>query len=332
MNGTRPARLTAVADALEAVLPGRIERDRRISDLTTYRLGGPIRVVVRVGDEDAMAALAAVVAEHRPPTLVLGRGSNLLVADEGFEGLGIVLEGRFEEVELDRDGGVVRAGGAAPLPVVARRAAAGGLGGLEFFVGIPGSIGGAVRMNAGGHGRETRDVLLRARVVDLRAGTGVVSERAADDLDLRYRHSNLAPGEVVVGAELRAEAAPPDECAARIDEIVRWRREHQPGGANAGSVFRNPPGDAAGRLIEASGCKGLRVGAAEVSTKHANFFQAGADATARDVYDLVRAVRQRVRDVTGVRLVPELHMVGFPEPGPDEPRSDESGLDEEERA
>ena len=158
MNGTRhdleSRDLEAMTEALEAALPGKVERDRHISDLTTYRLGGPIRVVARVGDEAALAALASVVAEHRPPLLVLGRGSNLLVADEGFEGLGIVLQGRFEEVELDPDARVVRAGGAAPLPVVARRAAAGGLGGLEFLVGIPGSIGGAVRMNAGGHGRD----------------------------------------------------------------------------------------------------------------------------------------------------------------------------------
>ncbi|HUV11960.1 MAG TPA: UDP-N-acetylmuramate dehydrogenase [Acidimicrobiia bacterium] len=317
MNGTRRGRLTALADALDAVLPGAIERDRRISELTTYRLGGPIRIVARIADEDALAHLATVVAEHRPPTLVIGRGSNLLVADDGYDGLGIVLTGRFEEIALDPIAGVVRAGGAAALPVVARRSAAGGLGGLEFLVGIPGSIGGAVRMNAGGHGREIRDVLLRARVVDLHSGSGVPLERDGDALDLGYRHSNLTHSELVVGAELRARAEPPDECGARIDEIVRWRREHQPGGANAGSVFRNPPGDAAGRLIDASGCKGLHIGDAEVSTKHANFFQAGTDATARDVYDLVRAVQVQVYDATGVQLVPELHMVGFSEEGLD---------------
>lgn len=317
MNGTHPGRLSALADVLDAALPGAIERDRRISELTTFRLGGPIRLVARVSDEDALTRVATVVAEHRPPTLVLGRGSNLLVADEGFDGLGIVLTGRFEDVALDPTAGLVHAGGAAALPVVARRAAAGGLGGLEFLVGIPGSIGGAVRMNAGGHGRETRDVLVRARIVDLHAGSGIPSERDPDDLDLGYRHSNVGPGDVVVGATLRAEAEPPEVCGARIDEIVRWRRQHQPGGANAGSVFRNPPDDAAGRLIDVSGCKGLRVGDAEVSSKHANFFQAGAGATARDVYDLVRAVQARVHDATGVRLVPELHMVGFPEEGDD---------------
>ena len=317
MNGTRRGSLTALADALDAVLPGAIERDRRIAELTTYRLGGPIRVVARIADEGELAQLATVVAEHRPPTLVIGRGSNLLVADEGYDGLGIVLTGRFEEIDLDPTAGVVRAGGAAALPVVARRSAAGGLGGLEFLVGIPGSIGGAVRMNAGGHGRETRDVLRRARVVDLHSGSGIPYERDGDALELGYRHSNLTPSEVVVGAELRAQSEPPDECGARIDEIVRWRREHQPGGANAGSVFRNPPGDAAGRLIDASGCKGLRIGDAKVSTKHANFFQAGADATAHDVHDLVRAVQAQVYDATGVRLVPELHLVGFPEEGLD---------------
>lgn len=317
MNGTRPGGLTALADALDAALPGAIERDRRISDLTTYRLGGPLRVVARVADDDALARLASVVAEHRPPILVLGRGSNLLVADEGFDGLGVVLEGAFEAVELDHGAAVVRAVGAAALPIVARRAAAGGLAGLEFLVGIPGSIGGAVRMNAGGHGREVREVLVSARVLDLHAGSGTVTERDASALDLGYRHSNLGSGEVVLGATLQASADSPEACGARIDEIVRWRREHQPGGANAGSVFRNPPGDAAGRLIEASGCKGMRVGDAEVSTKHANFIQAGPDATARDVYELVRTVQEQVHDATGTRLVPELHMVGFEEEHPD---------------
>src|SRR5690606_38451664 len=137
------------------------------------------------------------------------------------------------------------AGGAVPLPVLARRAAAAGLGGLEFYVGIPGSVGGAVRMNAGGHGRETRDVLTRAWIVDLAAGPAE-REHTVADLALGYRTSRVGPTEVVTRAELRGTPDDPDACSARIDEIVRWRREHQPGGANAGSVFRNPPGDSAG--------------------------------------------------------------------------------------
>jgi UDP-N-acetylmuramate dehydrogenase len=169
-------------------------------------------------------------------------------------------------------------------------------------------------MNAGGHGSATSDVLQQADVVALtgpRAGTVRPAEASA--LDLSYRHSNLGPSEVVVRATWRGQPDDPDECAGRIDEIVRWRREHQPGGANAGSVFRNPPGDSAGRLIEISGCKGLRVGGAFVSPKHANFFQAEPGATAGDVHRLVHVVRARVADATGVCLEPELRMVGFEE-------------------
>jgi UDP-N-acetylmuramate dehydrogenase len=196
------------------------------------------------------------------------------------------------------------------LPVLARRAAAAGRGGLEFFVGIPGSVGGAVRMNAGGHGRETAEVLLRARLVDL-AGGGDEVERPASDLALGYRCSAVGPSQIVTGADFAVRDASPADCEAAVAEIVRWRREHQPGGANAGSVFRNPPGDAAGRIIDALGLKGFRVGGAVVSPKHANFFQADPGATADDVYRLVHAVRGRVREATGLDLEPELRMVGF---------------------
>jgi len=244
--------------------------------------------------------------------LIVGRGSNLLVSDRGFDGVAVMLTGAFESIDLDADGGLVRAGGAVPLPVLARRAAAAGRGGLEFFVGIPGSVGGAVRMNAGGHGRETVEVLVRARAVDLE-GDGSETVHEADSLQLGYRTSSLGPSAVVTGAEFVAEPADAGDCERVIAEVVRWRREHQPGGANAGSVFRNPPGDSAGRLIDALGLKGFRVGGAVVSPKHANFFQAEAGATADDVFRLVTEVRRRVLDATGIALQPELRMVGFEE-------------------
>jgi UDP-N-acetylmuramate dehydrogenase len=273
---------------------------------------------VRVATTRDLLAVAQVVADTPVPTLVIGRGSNLLVADEGLAGLGIVLQGEFESIEVDRDAQQVRAGGAVPLPVLARRVAAEGLTGLEFFVGIPGSVGGAVRMNAGGHGRTTGEVLEHATVVGLRDRAPAPSERTPEALQLSYRHSDLSASDVVTYAVLRASTDDPGACATRIDEIVRWRREHQPGGANAGSVFRNPTGDSAGRIIDAAGLKGLQVGGARVSEKHANFFQADEDATARDVYDLVRAVQRRVADATGICLQPELQLVGFDEPHDDE--------------
>jgi UDP-N-acetylmuramate dehydrogenase len=310
-RGVGVVSLTEVADALEARLPGRVTRDASIAELTTYRVGGPAAVLVRASDEDALAAVASVVACARPAVLLVGRGSNLLVSERGFHGVAVVLDGEFATVEVDASAGRVRAGGAVPLPMLARQAAAAGIGGLEFFVGIPGSVGGAVRMNAGGHGRETADVLHRAWVLDLGSPDAPVEERDVDALTPSYRHSNVTAEQVVVRAEFTGDPDDVAACEARIAEIVRWRREHQPGGSNAGSVFRNPPGDSAGRLIDAAGLKGLRVGGAVVSSKHANFFQAEPGASADDVARLVDMVRARVADATGVQLVTELRMIGF---------------------
>jgi UDP-N-acetylmuramate dehydrogenase len=312
------AELAPLAADLRDRLPDATTEGASFAELNTYRVGGPVAVLVRVHDVDALATVADAARRHQPRLLVIGRGSNLLVTDAGFSGLVVVLEGDFEAIDVPAESpaalgaAVVRAGGAVPLPVLARRAAAGGLAGLEFYVGIPGSVGGAVRMNAGGHGRETVEVLRRTWVLDLldTHAPPTALERDVADLELDYRHSNLRPSEVVTAAEFIVTRDDPAACEARVAEIVRWRREHQPGGQNAGSVFRNPAGDSAGRLIEAAGLKGLRVGGAVVSEKHANFFQADAGATARDVLDLVAEVRRRVAKASGVELVPELHVVG----------------------
>jgi UDP-N-acetylmuramate dehydrogenase len=310
MNG-KSATLLDVGAALEARLPGRVRRDAPSAELTTYRCGGPLALLVRADDEADLAVVAEVLRASDVPVLVVGRGSNLLVSDEGFRGVAITLAGTLERLDIDPVTARVRAGGAVPLPVLARRAAAVGVGGLEFFVGIPGSVGGAVRMNAGGHGADTDEVIVTARVVDL--GDGSTRDMSRAELGLGYRHSALAPLAVVVGAEFAGRDDDPAACNERVDEIVRWRREHQPGGQNAGSVFTNPPGDAAGRLIEAAGCKGVRVGGAVVSEKHANFFVAEPGASAADVYSLVELVQQRVEASTGIHLEPELRCVGFAE-------------------
>jgi UDP-N-acetylmuramate dehydrogenase len=297
-----------VAD-LERKLPGRVTRQASSAALTTYRCGGALAALVRAEHDDDLATVATIVQHHDVPVLVVGRGSNLLVADDGFAGIGILLGGVFDELRIDSATGRVDGGGAVALPVLARRAAAAGVGGLEFYVGIPGSVGGAVKMNAGGHGAQTDQVILEARTFDLdSARSAVVPPKA---LGLGYRTSSVAARTVVVGAAFAGAPDDPRACAARIEEVVRWRREHQPGGQNAGSVFTNPPGDAAGRLIDAAGCKGMRVGGAVVSEKHANFFVAEAGATAHDVYSLICQVHQRVADLTGVQLEPELRLVGF---------------------
>ena len=292
-----------------------VEHDVPLGPLTTYRVGGAAARFARVEDDDDLAQLAEIVRAEHVPVLVVGKGSNLLVADAGFPGLAVVLGDAFAEVAIDGTptevGGqvTVRAGGATPLPVLARRTAAAGLRGLEWAVGVPGSVGGGVRMNAGGHGSDIAASLLRVRVFDLATGDdGVVQ---ANELALGYRASAIKPSQVVLWAELATEPGDADEANAEIAEIVRWRREHQPGGQNAGSVFTNPEGDSAGRLVDAAGCKGLRVGSAEVSTKHANFIQADPDGSADDVLALIDEVRRRVREAFGIELHPEVRLAGF---------------------
>jgi UDP-N-acetylmuramate dehydrogenase len=299
---------TSVIAALERALPRQVERDASSAARTTYRCGGALAALVRADTEADLATIASIVPTD-VPVLVMGRGSNLLIADTGYDGIAISLSGAFEHVTLDRERGRAEAGGAVALPVLARRAAAAGLGRLEFYVGIPGSVGGALRMNAGGHGRETADVLVGARVCSLDDGTG--RDLGVAELTLGYRTSAVRDRDVVVAATFAAHLDDPVQCGERIDEIVRWRRANQPGGQNAGSVFTNPPDDAAGRLIEVSGCKGLRIGGAQVSEKHANFFVADPGATAADVHALVREVQHVVEVETGVHLEPELHLIGF---------------------
>jgi UDP-N-acetylmuramate dehydrogenase len=308
--------LGEAAARLSAALGERVERDVAFSRLTTYGLGGPAAVLVRATGEADLDALARALPPG-VPFLFVGRGSNLLVADEGFAGVAVLLDGPLADLQIvpdptDPERATVVAGGGVRLPVLARQAAAAGWGGVEFFAGIPGSVGGAVRMNAGGHGRETVEVLRRAWVVDLGAGGGI-EERPVESLDLGYRRSNLGPAQVVVRAEMAVSARPADDCRAEIDEVVRWRRANQPGGNNAGSVFTNPPGDSAGRLIDACGLKGFRVGTAWVSDRHANFFQAEPEGRGRaaDVVALVLEVQRRVEAATGVFLVPELRRVAF---------------------
>lgn len=292
--------------------------DGPVGPLTTYRVGGPAAVRVTVRSEPDLGVVAEAVRESGLPVLVVGRGSNLLVADAGFPGLAVVLDQEgFGRIEVD--GVTVRAGAAAALPTVARQSVEAGLTGLEWAVGVPGSVGGGVRMNAGGHGSDMARSVRRVRMFDLCRGRARLLQPV--DLDYRYRHSSVAATDVVVEAEFALEQGDPVAGRETIREIVRWRRQHQPGGQNAGSVFTNPPGDSAGRLIEAAGLKGHRLGSATVSAKHANFIQADAGGSADDVFALIRFVRSEVRSRLGVDLHPEVRLIGFPV----EPSS--SGLD-----
>ena len=308
MTGT----VTGPLQEAARLLGPRVRTGVPIGPLTTYRVGGPAALFLEARDEEDLALAKQAVTATGVPVLVVGRGSNLLVADRGFPGLALVLGDQFATIDL-RPEQRVRAGAAVQLPVLARRTAAAGLTGLEWAVGVPGSVGGAVRMNAGGHGADTAATLRRFCFVDLRS-EGPDGEADSTRLSYSYRSSTVAPHHVVVWAEFQLAPGDPEASQAAIADIVRWRREHQPGGQNAGSVFTNPPDDAAGRLIEAAGLKGLRRGTAQVSDKHANFIQADDGGSADDVWALVQEVRRRVEAETGVLLRSEVKTVGFPEP------------------
>jgi len=282
-----------------------------LGPLTTYRVGGAAAVVVTAASYEDLSVVAAAVAVAALPVLVVGRGSNLLVADCGFGGVALVLD-PYGFGTISIEGTAVRAGAAVPLPALARQTVEAGLTGLEWAVGVPGSVGGAVRMNAGGHGSDMAHTLETCRLVDLTQPSGPVRTVQTPELDYGYRLSAVGPGQVVTEAVF--DLAPGDVAAGRetIREIVRWRREHQPGGQNAGSVFTNPPGDSAGRLIDATGLKGRRWRTAMVSTKHANFIQADAGGSADDVKALIDLVRTEVAQAQGVTLHPEVRMIGFP--------------------
>jgi len=308
-----------VLDALARLLGPRARTQEPLGVRTTYRVGGRAALLVDVGSEAELEALrhamAAAGARGTVPVLVLGKGSNLLVADGGFAGVVVRPSGELGGLRIGEPGPggevVVRAGGAMGLPVLARRTVEAGLTGLEWAVGIPGSVGGALKMNAGGHGSDTASCLVRYRSVDL-AGEGG-GDADASRLRLGYRTSDLGDFEVVVWAEFALRPGDPAAGRATLAEIVRWRREHQPGGSNAGSVFTNPPGDSAGRLVEAAGLKGFRMGTARVSEKHANFIQADEGGSADDVLALMAYVRGAVAGATGVVLRPEVRLVGFGE-------------------
>ena len=302
-----------LARRLRRAARGRVELDFPLAGLTTYRLGGPASLFLEPLDLDDLAAAAAVLGDdpnrEQAPVLPLGRGSNLVVSDEGWRGIVVRLGEGFARIAGSDGDAHMRAGGGTSLPVLSNWAARRGYAGMEFAVGVPGSVGGAVRMNAGAHEGEIADTLVEASVFRLDALT--LERRPARDLDLAYRTSNLSDAELVVDASFRLRRASEPSVRARTDAYRRYRAATQPPAVqNAGSVFKNPPGVSAGRLVDAAGLKGFTVGGASVSELHANFFIAGASATSQDVFDLVHAVRLRVAERFGVVLEPEIRFAG----------------------
>lgn len=287
---------------------GLVETDVALGPLTTYKAGGPTRFYARPATDEQLDMLAGFLSGRDLEVLVIGRGSNLLVSDRGFDGLTIHMATGFDYMSFD--GLEVKAGAGTPLPRVARASVEAGIAGLEFFVGVPGSVGGAVRQNAGCFGVEARDRMLEATIFDTATGSRFTA--SPDDLEMSYRHSRVQSDWVVTGAVFAGTSHDTTGSREELRRITRWRKENQPGGTlNAGSVFKNPEGTSAGRLIEDAGLKGFSVGQVSVSEKHANFFVASPTASSADVRALVFRVREIVEGHSGIRLEPEIQMVGF---------------------
>jgi len=298
---------------LRAASGDRVRTSFPLAPLTSFRIGGPAALYLEPESEPDLVAAGEAVRETELPFVVLGKGSNVLVGDGGFPGLVLRLGRGYRWAA--RDGDRLRGGGAMPLPALAGVALAHRLTGLEFGVAIPASFGGAVRMNAGAHGSEVGEVIEDVEVFELLAGARrTLSATAAG---FRYRNTDLPRDGVVVAATARLSVGDAREIRGRMDEARDWRRRTQPiAEPNCGSVFKNPPGDHAARLIEEAGLKGAAVGGASISNKHANFIVAGPGATATDVLALIERARAAVEERTGVRLEPEVHLVGDLDPAP----------------
>lgn len=291
-------------DRLPAVR-GEYQEDVALARYTWFRVGGPAEVVFLPADKDDLQHFLAGTP-HDIPVTVLGVASNLLIRDGGIPGVVIRLRGTFNETTL-AEAGVMAGAGALDI-TVARFAAENGIGGLEFLSGIPGTIGGALRMNAGAYGREIKDVLISAESLDRNGGTHQFDAAA---MGFSYRNSSVPDDHIFASATFAAEPDDPAKISARLDEIGAARNETQPiRSRTGGSTFKNPDGQHAWELIDAAGCRGLQIGGAAVSEKHCNFLINTGSATAHDLEALGEEVRRRVLDTCGVELHWEIRRVG----------------------
>jgi UDP-N-acetylmuramate dehydrogenase len=290
--------------------PAGVDADHPLWRLTTVRTGGNADFFAAPDTSERLVALLSWAAENGIPVGVIGSGSNLLVSDEGFRGLALKLSGGLTEIE--RHGSEVICGGGTRLPSAAAKCAAWGLAGLEFGVNIPGTAGGAVRMNANAYGGRLADVLDR---VEICSADGIRTSRP-EELGFAYRHSNLTDGEVVSRVWFSLVEDSSEAIKARLADMRAWRREAQPSGIKTfGSTFKNPDdpraeGRSAGQLLDAAGCRGLTIGGARLSEKHANFVDNMGEATTAEVISVMAAARTRVKGRFGVILEPEVQVMG----------------------
>lgn len=303
---SEPLDVAAIGTAIQRRIGVKTSRDEPLARFTTMRVGGPGDLFATVHNVHELRAIVRFARARAIPITILGRGSDVVIADAGIRGL--VVQNRAEGSQIEGDRYIAESG--LPMARAATEAQKAGLTGLEFGLAIPGTVGGAVWANAGAHDSDIAAILETA---DLLLADGTEATVPAGELELRYRDSRLKhrPGEVVLAATFRLTPAAPDVIAARLDEIRRWRREHQPLGIpSAGSTFRNPPGDSAGRLIDSIGWKGRTRGGATVSEKHANFIVNDRKGSAADVRGLIDDVRSAVAAETGIALEEEVVFLG----------------------
>lgn len=305
------ARHTSALEALlvDDAFDGDVYPSEPMARHTMYRIGGSARFYVQVASVGALKRLIEVCETSEVPWVAIGRGSNLLVADEGFPGVIITLGRDFRSFRYDEEAHRFCVGAGVPLSSVVQEAFRRSLAGMEFAVGTPGTVGGAVRMNAG-----TREEWIGSRVVSVttvRPGVGLV-RRAGEDVEWGYRTTSFAPDEVIVECELSVEPADPFFIRGKMEASHTRRKKSQPLTVpSCGSVFRNPEGASAGELIEGAGLKGVSSGGAQVSEVHANFIVNTGDATARDVMDLIETAQRKVYETYGIELQPEVRFLGF---------------------
>lgn len=300
------------ADGVAAELRSRvsaqtvIRRDEPLARRTTLRVGGPADTYVEPASEEDLGAVLSFCAEHKLPLFILGRGSNLLVKDGGFRGVVICLsQPAFCRIEISQD--LVVCGAGAKLKAVAVEAKRHALAGLEFLEGIPGSVGGALRMNAGAMGAAIFDVVCKARLMNL---SGQASDFKPSELEIKYRGCPTLKSQIALGATLQARPGVREEIEKRMNEFSQKRWQSQPAAPSAGCIFKNPPTVPAGRLVEELGLKQTRVGGAVVSSEHGNFIVNDGTATARDVLELIDLIRERARSRRGIELETEVEIIG----------------------
>lgn len=303
-----------IVPELKSALPdlrGRLTANAPMSDITWFRVGGPAQVLFTPADEADLAyALARIPADL--PVVVIGLGSNLLVRDGGVPGMVIRLGRGFGDAKVEADNRL-RAGTAIPDAKLARAAADAGISGLSFYRGIPGSIGGALRMNAGAHGGETKDGLIAARAVDRQGNVHVLS---LADMKFQYRHCGVPVDWIFTEALYQGNPGDKAAILQEMQEVADYRERVQPiKEKTGGSTFKNPPGHSSWRLIDAAGCRGLRIGGAHVSEMHCNFLINDRNATAEDIETLGETVRKRVLAQSGIDLHWEIIRLGLPRPG-----------------